>query len=210
LALFVAVSIANPAAAMTLSVIGGDTTQDIPADFDLTAETLLAIGSDLTVFNSGNDGGGVGLQLDSAATLTYTLLGSEAGNKNVLHSLAGLGASVLGPLFDNGDPDGTFATVSYTSGGFLPFFVGTDGPVTATNAGTINGALSIAYAGLNVAGVNEVILLFGDGAGDSDFDDLAVRIAVNPVPLPAAVWLFLSAILGLVSFTRIRRDQKVA
>ena len=54
------------------------------------------------------------------------------------------------------------------------------------------------------------IALFNDGGTDGDFDDFAVKISVSPVPLPPAVWLFISAILGLVSFTRIRRERNAA
>lgn len=42
-----------------------------------------------------------------------------------------------------------------------------------------------------------------DGAYTGEF-------GVSEVPLPGAVWLFISAILGLVSFSRIRRNKQSA
>jgi hypothetical protein len=50
-------------------------------------------------------------------------------------------------------------------------------------------------------------VLFDDSGSGHDFDDLAVKISVSAVPLPAAAWLLISAILGLVSFSRIRRNR---
>ncbi|MCP4310957.1 MAG: hypothetical protein GY790_06815 [Bacteroidetes bacterium] len=44
------------------------------------------------------------------------------------------------------------------------------------------------------------IIGYGDGLGDGDYDDLI--IAANPVPVPAAVWLFGSGLLGLIGYSR--------
>ena len=46
---------------------------------------------------------------------------------------------------------------------------------------------------------------FGDGADDHDYDDLVIAVKANPVPIPAAVWLLGSGLLGLVG---IRRRKK--
>lgn len=44
------------------------------------------------------------------------------------------------------------------------------------------------------------IIGYGDGTNDGDFDDLI--IAASPVPVPAAVWLFTSGLLGLIGYSR--------
>ena len=90
------------------------------------------------------------------------------------------------------------------AGGVIPFsFLGGGSGGTATNGGPIDAPLLIAFANL---GDNSFLAMFNDGGGpDADFDDLVVRVSVSQVPLPPAVWLLLSAVLGLVSFARIRR-----
>lgn len=49
---------------------------------------------------------------------------------------------------------------------------------------------------------NYYVVGFGDGAGDGDFDDLVVAVKANPVPIPGAVWLLGSGLLGLVGIRR--------
>ena len=44
--------------------------------------------------------------------------------------------------------------------------------------------------------------MFGDGFGDSDLDDIIVRVSTDPIP--AALWLFATAIFGFFG-TRIRQ-----
>ena len=191
----------GPAHALTLNLVGGDGTPTIPADFDLNLETGLVTGDALTVFNSTNDftTTGDGLFLTGEAIVTFEFLGSEAGRENTF-SVAG-----LGQLFTNA---GGATAGAIFSAGILPFSFATEGGTeVADNAGTIFPGLSIAFAAVTDT---SAILLFGNGAGDADFDDLAVKVSVSPVPLPPAVWLFLSAILGLVSFSRIRRSERTA
>ena len=191
----------EPAHALTLSLVGGNAAA-VPATFDLNAETGLSTGSPLRVLTSANDfdsSGANGLFLDGAANLAFEFLGSEAASQNTF-SVPG-----LGQLFTNAG--GATKTAPFAAG-IAPFsFATEDGAQEADNAGSIFAGLSIAFAAISPT---SVVLLFGDGGGDSDFDDLAVRISVSSVPLPPAVWLFLSAILGLVSFSGIRRSERAA
>ncbi len=130
--------------------------------------------------------------------MEFTFLGIEADATNAF--------DVLGSeIFTGATAPGTTDTIGL-AGGLLDFaFQSTIGG-TAAN-GAIAAGISIAFADL---GDGTFIALFNDGGTDADFDDFAVKIAVSPVPLPPAVWLFISAILGLVSFTRIRRTQNSA
>jgi len=196
-AILLAGTFVGSARAMTLSLSGAGVAGAIPlVGFDLGAETGLNPGDAITIFDSGNVGG---ISLDSAANVVFTFLGSEAANSNAFDADGNAG------VFTAGTAVGTSA--SFDLGAGLLNFVFTTLAGSATNGGPFGAGLSIAFADL---GDGSFIALFGDGAGDSDRDDFAVKIAVSAVPLPAAVWLFLSAILGLVSFTRIRRDQKTA
>lgn len=183
---------------MTLSLDAGGIAGTIPASgFSLEAETGLTSGvSSITIYDSTTPG--LGLQLSSPAQVEFTFLGLEADATNAFDVLGGqVFTGATAPLTTN-----TFGL----GGGLLDFaFQSTIGG-TAAN-GAIAAGISIAFADLSDG---SFIALFNDGGTDADFDDFAVKIAVSPIPLPPAVWLFISAILGLVSFTRIRRTQNTA
>lgn len=190
-------SFASSARAMTLSLDAGGIAGTIPASgFSLTAETGLNPLDPITIFDSTTPG--LGLQLSSPAQVEFMFLGLEADATNAFDVLGG-------QVFSGATAPGTTNTFGL-AGGLLDFaFQSTIGG-TAAN-GAIAAGISIAFADL---GDGSFIALFNDGGTDADFDDFAVKISVSPVPLPPAVWLFISAILGLVSFTRIRRTQNTA
>ena len=57
----------------------------------------------------------------------------------------------------------------------------------------------------------ELVLAYNDnlrGTGDSDYDDMLVRAEFSSaaVPVPAAVWLFGSGLLGLIGMARRRKQ----
>ncbi|MEA3332567.1 MAG: VPLPA-CTERM sorting domain-containing protein [Pseudomonadota bacterium] len=55
---------------------------------------------------------------------------------------------------------------------------------------------------------NYYVYGFGDGGGlpvDNDFDDLVVAVRGNAVPIPSAVWLLGSGLLGMVAIRRKKR-----
>lgn len=188
-------------AAPQLTIAGGtDTTLEAPlidSVFDLTGTTGVNTGDSVTVFNDATVGI-FGLSVSEEANITFEYLGSDAaftntfqvGGGDVFVNQGG-GASSVGDLF------------STTLDGLLDFALISNGGPAAVNGGPI--AESLAYA-IAVVSQTEVIVLFDDGGTGTDFDDLAVRVSVSPVPLPPAVWLLISAILGLVSFSRIRRN----
>lgn len=149
----------------------------------------------ITTYSSGDTGG---LELSGgAATLNVEYLGSEAAFMNTF-SFAPIAYS------NTATPVGTTSQVD-AAPGILPFNFTTNGNGggVAFNGGPINPGLSIAFAALSDG---SFLALFNDGGGgDFDYDDLAVRVSVSQVPLPAAAWLLISAILGLVACARIRR-----
>jgi hypothetical protein len=57
---------------------------------------------------------------------------------------------------------------------------------------------------LDPANSNAVMLAYDDVTHDRDYDDLVIR--VSAVPVPAAVWLFGTAMLGLFG---LRRKDKM-
>jgi len=183
--------------AAVLSLTGPGTAGTLTANFDLTAETgLLNNGTQaITIFNTATPGG---LQLTgSASDIRFEFLGFEANFANTFEFPS------TTTVFDGSTPLNTISTALAVPTGLLDFVFTTTGiGGSATNGGPFGGSLSIAFADL---GDGSFIALFGDGLGDNDHDDFAVKISA--VPLPPAIWLLLSAILGLVSFGRQRRKR---
>lgn len=188
-------------AAAVLTVDGGTATTLEPpttnATFDLTGTTGVSAGDAITVFNS-LTGDPFGLSVSEEAKITFEYLGSDAAFTNTFQVSGGDvfvnkggGAATVGDLF------------STTLNGLLDFALISDGTDSAVNGGPIASPLAYAFAAISDT---SVIVLFDDGGVGTDFDDLAVRITVSQVPLPPAIWLLISAILGLVSFSRIRRN----
>ena len=195
LALAGAMFVAGPASAMVLSVSGG-TPGSVPANCNPSGfPGGVSSGDPTVVFNSVNDVSG-GLSLSSNATLRFEFLGSEASFTNVFNFGGDLFSTATAAV-------GDVVTVA-ANGGILPFsFVGGGTGGTAINGGPIDAPLLMAFADL---GNNSFLAMFNDGGGpDADFDDLVVKVSVSQVPLPPAIWLLISAVLGLVSFSRIRR-----
>jgi len=173
--------------AASLSVIGG-ATQNLGPGYSLGASTGLSNGSAVSAFADGI-GGGLFI-VGSPATITMEFLGSETNNNNDVYELIG----VPGIVFS------TAATALYTKvtgvvgdAGLLPFGFASNSVTAAINGGFFSFGHAIAFA---IESPNSVIALFEDGDGNLDFDDMAIRISV--VPLPASFWLFSAALAGIV------------
>jgi len=151
----------------------------------------------ITIYSGPAIAGGVGgLILDSAANLTFQYLGKEAGFDNTF--------DFGGDIFNTATSAVGDSVQINAAAGIIPFLFHTTS-LTAQNGGPIAAGISIAFADL---GDGSFLAMFNDGGGgDFDYDDLVVRVSVSAVPLPAAAWLLLSAILGLVSFSRVRRSS---
>ncbi len=183
------------ASAATLSLTGGTSDVVLPDNFselELSSSGLQAGVDTVTTYDSTNTN--QGLVLSDTATIRFDYLGEEADFLNKAIELAGLGV-----LFDNQTSIAgvSSVTVELTPGAFglLPFkFTTSGGGGQEAANGNIENPLSMAFSQISEDG-KSVIALFGDGAGDHDFDDMAIRISV--VPLPPAVLLFGGALLGL-------------
>lgn len=186
--------------AATLSLVGG-TDVNLPGNFSEAPLSLTSLqtGDTVTFFDSSNSAS-EGLALSGVTTIRFEYLGKEAGYRNRAIELAGFGV-----LFDTTTSVlGNSVTVTLTpnANGLLPFKFSTSGGGTPADAenGNITNPLAIAFSAVTN---NSVIALFGDGAGDHDFDDMAIRISV--VPLPPALLLFAGALFGLGWVGRNRR-----
>lgn len=134
---------------------------------------------------------------DGPANLKIEYYGHESSNDNIFN----FGGETLFSTASTtvGSPAATVTRLASTD--LMDFFFETNPPGgdSARNGGSYDSNLAIAFARL---GDGSVLVLFEDGGG-RDFDDMVVRISA--LPLPAAAWLLISAILGLISVSRIRR-----
>jgi hypothetical protein len=193
------------AKASTLSFMGG-TAGTLPGNwnpFPAPPPLDLAVGSPIKIF----DAAGEGIWLNGAANLVYTYIGKEAGSTNAFVTPS----SLSGQFFiTNATAPGSTINTSASSAGYLDFsFLGLGTccvlPGKLTNGegnSGLNGGLALAVA---MIGSTKAYLMFGDGFGDSDFDDMVVKVEVSPVPVPAAIWLFGTALIGLVGFGKRRK-----
>jgi hypothetical protein len=189
------------AQAAVLSLTGGGTPGVLPSNFNpggFPGFAEVVPGSSVTtVFTNADSGSGLTLG-GGPATLKFEYLGKEAGFTNTF----GLGGPAIFSTATSLVGDTQTALFGTGLVGFL--FNTIDNGNSAQNGGAMSAGVSIAFAALNDG---SFLALFNDGGGhDQDFDDMVVRVSVSAVPLPAAAWLLLSAVLGLVSFSRIRRN----
>ncbi len=228
LAISIGVFSSVTAQASSLYFSGTSSEAVIPNDFDLTYIDGVDYNDRLTVF-SGNSG--AGLRVRNASTVTFEYLGSEAGYLNRFH-YNNDGTNEL--LFQNHNhyiswsrsegkvwtpktPKGTMVSFGldnidtllafqfWTSAQFRYNWREDDQIANRTDVpnGQVPAGYSIAFTDIID---NTVIAFLGDGFGDSDFDDMAVRISVEAVPLPGALPLFLTALAGL-GYVRHRRTK---
>lgn len=188
--------------AATLSLLGGTSNVSLPSNFSGPSHlglTGLQAGDKVTTFNSSNVN--EGLQLSEGTTIRFDYLGKEAGYINKAIELLGFGI-----LFSTDtDAPGATATayLSPNAFGLLPFkFTTSGGGGQEAENGNIDNPLGIAFSAISDDG-RSVIALFGDGAGDHDYDDMAIRISV--VPLPPALLLFGGALFGIAWLGKRRK-----
>jgi len=190
---------ATAAGAATLSFSGSGTSGSIPADFSNHSggqAPELVVGAPITIFSASSVGG---LVLSDPSMVTYTYYGSEAAHVNTAVELA------FGTLFNNKTSSIGDTASAWDDGSFVDFLFRdiTDGEEIANyDTASASAGLSI---GFYVVDDYTVYALFGDGAGDSDYDDLVIKISA--IPLPAGALLLLS---GLGGIAVLRRRKQAA
>jgi hypothetical protein len=214
------------AQAVTFSIVGGDTVNyEIGngfAPFDPNGGPIgdLPNGTSITVFDSvntaGANAGKVGLFMDPGnVVLKFTYMGSEAGFSN---SSAASFSFAGNELFSNKTAavgDSKLKVFGEGAGNSLmPFLFKsiTNSGAEAVNGGPISSSVKMAFV---VLGLDIAYALFEDtgSGGDNDFDDMVIRIQAGPpgagneVPLPPAIILFGSALVGLTWLSRRRRGK---
>lgn len=193
---------ATAASAATLNFVGTDqshlvTRNDVNADFNTTIDIITGDRKSLD--------NGLFLELGGgAANVTYTFIGAEAGNRNY-------GAAAGSYEFFNrgwfASDVGDQVTVVQETSGLLDFAFGTYAPLRRIgqffNNGIANPNSPHFAMGYIQIDPDSFYVLFDDIAtGDRDFDDMALRIDVAAVPLPAGLILLLSAFGGAFMMQR--------
>lgn len=199
-------SIASMAATpASLSFSGGQVSTLVGIGFD-TGSWLSGIAStyDLSAMQMGGK-----LNLNSKSELTYTFVGGEASYNNFFRASGGSNT-----FTNEGSAPGTSFQIKDNGKGALDF------GFKSNDTGKLfkNGSKSIGV----VLAKDEMsaLILFNDSystskkseAGDSDFDDMVVRVAVfpeltvSPVPEPETYAMLLAG-LGLVSAIARRRNK---
>jgi len=144
------------------------------------------------------------LSADVAGKLEVTYLGQESGYINNFWFLP----QSNGGLAETNLPGKTISM--NINPGVIGFeFTDNHSALVINGNGSNTGWASFAIlAGktINPYGAFDYILGFNDGyIGDADFDDFVVGVRLSPVPLPAAAWLFGSALLGFIGVSTRRR-----
>jgi len=209
---------AGAATAASLSLVGSgyaaSTIGGTGATFDLVNDPAYNaltggvgdLGDSLSILTGSVKDATNGLSVSGPAKVTFTYLGSEAGFRNSSVNLltattifANHGVSAVGDVVEAMFPAGLLA-FSYNSGNGSG--IANNGVAFNTNLADIGIAFSQLFNNSR-----SVLVFFDDnGAGpDRDFDDLAMRIDVAPVPVPAAGVLLLAALGGLGLAARRRR-----
>lgn len=203
--------LATAVSAASLSIVGGTTvtlqgagpTEHNPDYTDLAAldpalVPSVGAGDDIQVFgfNAEQFDGTNGLMLSDQSRIRIMFLGKHANASNTVFDIDG------NSLSNNGAAGATIEAIDDPDWIDIVFeTIKSGGPESITNnVGQTDPLLSMGFFKEND---KNVIAFFGDGRGDSDFDDMVVRISV--VPLPAGGLLLLSALGG---FAVVRRKKK--
>jgi len=149
---------------------------------------------------------GAQLSVDQHGFVTFSYIAAESGFTNSFHS----GSDSITEDNDsfNFDGYGNKITIEVSPGDVLDFsFQSATAsaltPVDNASGNNLEGLGIMTGNGLSelVLGYNDNITLSGPGM-DADYDDMLVRADFVAAPVPAAVWLFGSGLLGLIGAAR--------
>jgi hypothetical protein len=195
--------VASLSANAAFVVTGGSTSPWPVPDNDFT--------SDLNVKGFNQMMTGAQLSVDMDGSVTFYYIAAESGYTNSFNYGSGSSISIT-ENNDSFDWDGWDSfSVDVKANEILDFSFTSASALALTPVDNADGS-NLEGLGL-IAGesMSELVLTYNDnylGFVDSDFDDMMVRAQFIPtaVPLPAAVWLFGSGLIGLIGMARRRKQ----
>lgn len=182
-------------------VISGGGTQDLPITANDFNSNLSSLG-----FNQMSTGGQLSVDMDGSVTFYY--IAAEAAYTNSFNS----GSSSITENNDSFDWDGwDSVSINVAAGDILDFSFTSDGANALTPVDNASGENLNGLGIMTSTTTLDLVLAYNDNLlnrGDSDFDDMLMRaeFSSTAVPLPAAVWLFGSGLLGLIGIARRRKQ----
>ena len=196
------VALSTSLSANAAFVFSGGSTQGLPISGNDFNTELQGLGfSEMTT--------GTQLSVDQDGFVDYYYIAAEAAFTNTLHNTNGFITEGDDPFNFNGY---AMITVAVSAGDVLNFSFTSDSAAALTPVDNLAGinleGLGIMTASSRSSSLMQLVLAYNDnppGKGDADFDDMLVRAdfrAVAEVPVPAAVWLFGSGLLGLIGAAR--------
>jgi len=151
---------------------------------------------------------GAQLSVDMDGFVTFYYLAAESGYTNSFNS----GSNTITENNEGFDWDGWSSfTISVAANEILDFSFTS---ATASALTPVDNASGTNLDGLGImtsTTLSDLVLAYNDnprlsGTGmDADYDDMLVRAEFSAVPVPAAVWLFGSGLLGLMGIARRRK-----
>jgi len=148
---------------------------------------------------------GAQLSVDMDGFVTFYYIAAESGYTNSFNS----GSNTITEHNEGFAWDGWSSfTISVAADELLDFSFTS---ATAHALTPVDNASGTSLEGLGImtdGDMSELVLAYNDnalGTGDGDFDDMLVRAEFSAVPVPAAVWLFGSGLLGLIGIARRRK-----
>lgn len=174
-----------------------------------TTEALPISGNDFNGDLSGegihNMTTGAQLSVDMDGFVTFYYLAAESGYTNSFNS----GPNTITEHNEGFKWDGWSSfTISVAANEILDFSFTS---ATAHALTPVDNASGTSLEGLGIMtddNMSDLVLAYNDnalGTGDGDYDDMLVRAEFSAVPIPAAVWLFGSGLLGLIGIGRRRK-----
>lgn len=194
--------IASLSANAAFVISAGGSTQSLPVSGNDFNSDLGGEG-----FNQMTTGAQLSVNQDGFVDFYY--IAAESGYTNTLHNTNGFISEGDDPFNFNGY---AMITVAVSAGEVLDFSFQSASAAALTPvdnlAGTSLEGLGIMTPGSRQSSMTQLVLAYNDGPVDADFDDMLVRadFRVAPIPLPAAVWLFGSGLIGLIGMARRRKQ----
>ena len=161
---------------------------------------------------------GAQLKVDQDGFVDFYYIAAESGFTNTFHNTNGFITEGDDPFNFNGY---AMITVEVSANDTLDFSFTSAAAKALTpvnNRANINlEGLGIITAGNGESSLMQLVLAYNDGSIDADFDDMLIRAEfrsvgipeipeIPGVPLPAAVWLFGSGLIGLIGMARRRKQ----